>query len=65
MALHLYWNVASQPARAVKCLLNLGKIEHVSHVMDLGSNQTRTKEYLQMNPLGQIPFIVDGGFRLG
>ena len=46
MALHLYWNVASQPARAVKCLLNLGKIEHVSHVMDLGSNQTRTKEYL-------------------
>lgn len=65
MSLHLYWNVASQPARAVKTLLNLGKIQHQATVMDMVNNQTRTKEYLQMNPLGQIPFITDGNFKLG
>ena len=26
MSLTLYWNIGSQPARAVKCLLDLGKI---------------------------------------
>jgi hypothetical protein len=24
----LYWNIASQPARAVKALLDIGKIPH-------------------------------------
>lgn len=26
MSFTLYWNLASQPARAVKCLLDIGKI---------------------------------------
>lgn len=64
MTLNLYWNVASQPARSVKCLLNLGKIAHNPITMDMVNNQTRTKQYLQMNPLGQIPFITDGNFKL-
>lgn len=32
--------------------------------MDIVNNQTRTKEYLAMNPLGQIPFITHGDFKL-
>lgn len=28
------------------------------------ANQTRSKEYLSINPLGQIPFIIDNGFKL-
>ena len=43
MTLNLYWNVASQPARSVKCLLNLGKIPHNPITMDMINNQTRTK----------------------
>jgi glutathione S-transferase len=27
-------------------------------------NQTRSKEYLSINPLGQIPFLIDGNFKL-
>lgn len=54
----LYWNVGSQPARAVKVLLELGKIPHEAIEMDLKNNQTRTPEFLKLNPLGQIPFII-------
>lgn len=65
MSLTLFWNVASQPARSVKCLLNIGNVSHKAVTMDVVNNQTRTKEYLQMNPLGQIPFITDGDLKLG
>lgn len=54
----------SQPSRAVKCLLDLGKIEHSLQEIDLMGNQTRSKEYLNINPLGQIPFLTDGVFKL-
>jgi len=32
--------------------------------MDIMKSQTRTKEYLSLNPLGQIPFLIDGDFKL-
>ena len=64
MSLTLYWNVGSQPARAVKCLLDIGRVPHQAITMDIGNNQTRTKEYLAMNPLGQIPFITHADFKL-
>lgn len=53
-----YWNIGSQPARAVKALLDIGKINHECIVMDLLNNKTRTPEYLKLNPLGQVPFII-------
>jgi hypothetical protein len=36
--LTLYWNIASQPARSVKCLLALGKIPHSEVIIDLLKN---------------------------
>ena len=60
MSLTLYWNLASQPARAVKCLLDLGKLSANLITLDVVKNETRTKEYLSLNPLGQIPFLMDG-----
>jgi glutathione S-transferase len=27
-------------------------------------NETKSKDYLSINPLGQIPFLVDGDFKL-
>lgn len=38
----LYWNIGSQPARAVKALLEIGKIEHETIEVDLRKNETRT-----------------------
>ena len=64
MSLTLYWNLGSQPARAVKCLLDLGNIATNLVTLDIVKNETRTKEFMSMNPLGQIPFIVDGDFKL-
>ena len=64
MSLVLYWNVASQPARAVKALLNIGKIPHQAITIDINNNETRTMEYLLKNPLGRIPFITEGEFKL-
>jgi hypothetical protein len=38
----LYWNIGSQPARAVKALLDIGKIKHETIVLDLRKNETRS-----------------------
>lgn len=64
MPLTLYWNLGSQPARAVKCLLDIGEIECNLITLDVVKNETRTKEYLNINPLGQIPFLVDGNIKV-
>jgi glutathione S-transferase len=65
MSLTLYWNLGSQPARAVKCLLDIAQLPVNLITLDVIKNQTRTKEYLSLNPLGQIPFLVHGNFKLG
>lgn len=56
----LYWNIGSQTARAVKALLEIGKIEHETIEVDLRKNETRTPQFLKINPLGQIPLLVTG-----
>lgn len=65
MSLTLYWNLGSQPARAVKCLLDIGKLSAKLISLDIVGNETRTKEFMSMNPLGQIPFLTDGDFKVG
>lgn len=42
MSLTLYWNLASQPARSVKCLLDLGKLAVQLVSMEIGKD-TRSK----------------------
>lgn len=64
MSLTLYWNLGSQPARAVKCLIDLGKLEVKYVTLDVIKNETRSKEYLSLNPLGKIPFLVDGELKI-
>lgn len=64
MSLTLYWNLGSQPARSVKCLIDIGKIDCKYVTLDVIKNETRTKDYLSLNPMGKIPFLVDGSFKL-
>ena len=57
----LYWNIGSQPARAVRSLLIAGDIEHEDKHLDLFAGEHRKPEYLAINPSGCLPFItVDG-----
>ena len=63
--LTFYWNLYSQPARAVKALLELGHVAHTEVVLDLMSGESRGEEFLKINPQGQVPFIVEGDFKLG
>jgi hypothetical protein len=42
----LYWNIGSQPARAVKALLDIGNIDYQLVSKDIIKEETRTKEFL-------------------
>jgi glutathione S-transferase len=64
MSLTLYWNLGSQPARSVKCLIDLGKLDVKYVNLDVIKNETRSKEYLSLNPLGKIPFLLDGDLKI-
>lgn len=61
----LFWNIGSQPSRAVKALLDISKVPYNNHFVDLANNETRSPEYLAKNPLGQVPFIIDEEEGLG
>ena len=50
--LTLYWFPGSQPSRAVKAVLDLGHVEFTSEVRDIFKGETRTEEYLKINPAG-------------
>ena len=63
--LTVYWFPGSQPSRAVKAVLDMGSIEFTSEVRDIFKGETRTEEYLKINPKGVVPFIVDGDHPLG
>ena len=61
----LYWNLMSQPSRAVKALLIAGNIPHKEVTLDLLKQETKGEDYTQINPKQVIPFIKEGDFGLG
>lgn len=48
--LTFYWNIYSQPARAVKALLSFGNIQHNEVSIDLMKGESRGEEFLKINP---------------
>ena len=46
----LYWNLISQPSRAVKALLAFGNIPHKEVNIDLMKGEQRGEEYAKINP---------------
>ena len=60
----LYWNVASQPSRAVKSLLLAGGVPHNTKSIDLMKGEHLGEEYKKINARGQVPYLTDGDFGL-
>jgi glutathione S-transferase len=61
----LYWSIGSQPGRAVKTLLDIGKISCELIRMNVLKKELRTESYLKLYPQGTIPLLVDGDFIVG
>lgn len=50
--------------RAVLTLLAIGRIDFEFITVDLHTLQTRSKQFLELNPFGRSPFLVDGELKL-
>ena len=57
----LYWNLGSQPSRAIRSILLAGGVEHESVHLDLFAGEHRQEQYLKINPGGSLPFITFDG----
>merc|ERR1712226_550987 len=60
----LYFNDISPPARACLAFLKMLKIEHEVHAFDLLKREHKADWYLEINPIGQVPFLQDGDFKI-
>jgi glutathione S-transferase len=61
----LYWNIVSQPSRAVKSLIDIGKIPSTLQVVDLFKQEHKKKEFQDMYVIGKVPVLKAGDFVLG
>lgn len=63
--MHLYLDPNGPPCRAVEMVVRMigSKIER--HYLDMLANDQFREDYLKLNPLHRVPFLVDGNFELG
>ncbi|XP_065858257.1 glutathione S-transferase T1-like [Euphorbia lathyris] len=64
MALKLYVHRASQPSRALVIFCKVNEIEFEEVFIDLTKKQHKSPEFLEINPMGQVPAMVHGDFKL-
>ncbi|WOL07178.1 glutathione S-transferase T1-like [Canna indica] len=64
MTLKVYAHRLSQPARAVIVFCKVNSIDFEEVMVDFTTGQTLSPEFKEINPMGQVPAIVDGRFRL-
>merc|ERR1711976_5025 len=64
MAIKLYHNDISPPSRAVWAVLKQIGVEHEVKALDLLSREHKQDWYLEINPIGQVPFLTDGDFKM-
>ncbi|KAG9441212.1 hypothetical protein H6P81_017066 [Aristolochia fimbriata] len=64
MKLKLYADRMSQPSRAVIIFCKMNGIEFEEITINLAKGQHRSQEFKEINPMGKVPAIVDGRFKL-
>ncbi|PON62852.1 S-crystallin [Parasponia andersonii] len=64
MKLKVYADRMSQPSRAVLIFCKVNGIEFEEVKVDISKRQQLTPEYKEINPMGKVPAIVDGRFKL-
>ncbi|PAA71638.1 hypothetical protein BOX15_Mlig010662g1 [Macrostomum lignano] len=64
MSLKVYYDLMSQPARAVLLFLKKNSIEHTPVLIDLRRRAHLTDEFRQVNHFQRVPAIEDSGFCL-
>jgi glutathione S-transferase len=60
MVLHLYGSYMSAPTRAVVAFLELADIPYEFHSVNLTNYEHKSQHFLDMNPVGIVPFLKDG-----
>ncbi|KAK3912178.1 Glutathione S-transferase theta-1 [Frankliniella fusca] len=64
MTLKYYFDLLSQPSRALKIFLSVTKIPHESCQVALRKGEHKQEPYLSVNRFGRVPAIDDDGFKL-
>ncbi|KAI3924945.1 hypothetical protein MKW98_002854 [Papaver atlanticum] len=64
MGLKVYVDRMSQPSRAILIFCKANGIDFEEIRVDLGKRQHKLPEFKAINPLGQVPAITDGRFKL-
>lgn len=61
----LFWSVGSQPGRAVKTLIDIGRLPCELVRVNVLKREHQSTDFLRVYPAGKIPVLVDNDFVLG
>lgn len=64
MSLKLYYDLLSQPSRALYIFLKICNIPFEQNIINLKNLEQLTPEYEKINPLKKVPAIDHNGFKL-
>lgn len=60
-----YYHILSQPSKAVKTVIDYGKLDYKPHFIKLDEGEQQSEWFLKINPAGVVPALKDGDFLLG
>lgn len=64
MSIEVFWGSGSTPAWRVLLALAAKGVPYTGHLLSFSNRETRTPEFLALNPRGKVPVLRDGEFVL-